>query len=277
MPRRSVRRYSAKRRTRRGVNRRWIKYTFTRMMDLEYKNIDPGALSDPSISVTSYSCPLPVLGNAITPAALDVTAPVAEGCTNFSAAMMFQLANLPNMQEFIQGGPAPAGLFEEYKIKGIQLEFVPTYAGKDLVAPVAFKSDVADDDGYEVRRSYPTPTMYFVHDHDSVNQLNWPLICEMGGVRKIKMDRRRTFYFRPNVVAPVGGSLSGGSVWGTKKTSPWITNRDLTVKHYGFRFYMQDWPGPSDGVGIGEGKTESAVPFSLRVNIRYFFQVRGTV
>lgn len=277
MSRRAPRRYVARKSRGSRVNKRWIKYTFTRMMDLEYKNAMVGTPSSPQIQVVSYSSPLGVLGNSVTPAVLDSTAPVADGCQNFSAALIFQLANLPDMQEFISSGPAPAGLFEEYKIKGISLEFVPTYGGKDLITNEAFKSDPVDDDGYHGGKSFPTPTMWYAADHDSTNILNWPLICQMSGVRKVKLNRTRKFWIRPNVVAPVGGSLSGGSVWGSIKKSPWITNRDLAVKHYGFRFFMQDWPGPSDGVGITEGKFESQVSFGVRVNIRYYFQMRGMV
>lgn len=270
-----MRRYPAK--SRRRINRRWVKYTFTRMVECAYNNIDPGPTSNPEIQLISTTCPLVPAGNLITPASIDTVGMKAVNTTNFSAALIFKLNNLPNMDEFFSTASASAGLFEEYRIKGVQVEFVPVYKGKDLRCTTGFTSDVVDDDGYETSRSYPTPTLWYVTDYDNTNSLGFPAMHQITGLKKVRLDRDRKFWIKPSIVVPsttIAGTTYSPSM--TKKR-PWITNRDLSIPHYGMRFFMQDWPGPSDGVGVGSGKTESAIDFQVRVLFRYFFECRGVV
>lgn len=252
--------------------KRWKKYKFSRMTDLQLKNVDP-ELSSPEIQATTFSSPLTVTGNQLTPLVIDSTAPVADGCTNYAGAFIFKMNNLPNMAEFLTTSPPPAGLFEEYRLTKVCIEIVPTYAGKDLVADTEFTGYPATDGGFTSQRSYPTPTMYFIKDHDSTNSINWPMIAEMNGVNRIRLNKTHRIWVDPHVVVPVGGTFGGGSIWGTTRRSPWITNKDLGIQHYGLRFLIQDWPGPNDGVGV-EG---DAVPYSVRMNIRYFFECRGSM
>jgi len=263
-------------RTRTRINRRWKNYSFTRMTDIEFKNIDPTTGSPQMQVSTSYS-PLAVIPNQLTPLVQDTTAPSADYCTNFSSAMIFKLANLQNMAEFINTSSPPAGLFEEYKITGVRLEFNPVYGGKDLVKSTYSPSLVGVDDFKTLNWSYPTPTMYYMLDHDNTNSINWPMICETAGVQKVKLNRPFNIMLRPKPVMPIAQSLTGASVFsGTYKKAPWVTNKNLNIEHYGFRFLIQDWPGPSDDTGTTAPPTEADhVSFALRVNIRYYFKVRG--
>lgn len=273
MPRTRSRKYRRGGVSRTGKLKRWQKFTFTRMTDLQWQNADP-ALGAPEIQVASFSTQQPtVIGNLVTPLVLDTTAPRAANCSNWSAAFIFKMNNLPGMSEFFATGLPPSGLFEEYRLRKVILEFVPVYAGKDIVAATSFTGIPVTDDGYTSQRSYPTPTLYYVRDHDSVNSLNWPMIVQMGGVNKVKLNRNVRIALTPNTVMPVAQSLAGGSVFSSLKKSPWITNNNLNIEHYGFRFFVQDWPGPSDGVGA-EG---DAIDFQLRVNMTYVFDVRGVI
>lgn len=255
-----------------GGPKRWKKYYFTRMIDLEYKNVDP-ADGSPAVQVTSYSCPLTAVGNMVTPAVLDSTAPKADNCTNFSASMIFKMNNLPNVTEFLSSSPPPAGLFEEYKISKICIEVTPTYGGKDIIAATSFSGVPGIDDGWTSQRSYPTPTLYYISDYDNINSINWPMICEMNGVNRLKLNKPHKIWIKPAVVVPIAGTTAGGSTWSSTKQSPWITNKDTSIQHYGMRFFVQDWPGPSDAVGI-EG---DQIAFGVRMNIRYYFTLRGTM
>lgn len=255
-----------------GGPKRWKKYYFTRMIDMEYKNIDPEAGS-PAVQVTSYSCPLAAVGNMVTPAVIDSTAPKADNCTNFSASMIFKMNNLPNVTEFISSGAPPAGLFEEYKLSKVLIEITPTYGGKDIIASTSFTGVPGVDDGWTNQRSYPTPTLYYITDYDNVNSINWPMICEMNGVQRLKLNKQHRIWVNPAVVIPLANNTLGGTTWSSTRKSPWITNKDTSIQHYGMRFLIQDWPGPNDGVGP-EG---DQIAFSVRFNIRYFFTLRGTM
>lgn len=269
----TIRRFTRTRRNRvAGGYKRWKKYYFTRMVDLEYKNIDPETGS-PQIQAASYSSPLSAVGNLVTPAVIDSTAPVADGCTNFSASMIFKLNNLPNVAEFLSTGAPPAGLFEEYKLKKVCIEIVPTYAGKDIVATTGFTSVPLTDDGYTSQKSYPTPKFYYINDYDNVNSINWPMIAEMNGVNRLMLNKTHKIWVNPAVVIPIANNTLGGTTWSSTRKSPWITNKDTAIQHYGLRFLIQDWPGPNDGVGP-EG---DQVPFGVRFNIRYFFVCRGSM
>lgn len=266
--RRSARRLAAS-------GKRYKKYYFTRMIDLEYKNIDPD-VGPPQIQVTSYSSPLSAVGNMVTPAVVDSTAPCADGCTNFSASMIFKMNNLPNVSEFINtvAGNPVAGLFEDYKLKKVCIEITPTYGGKDIIAATDFTGIPGVDDGWTSQRSYPTPTLYYVNDYDSTNSINWPMICEMSGVQRLKLNKQHRIWINPAVIVPVANNPLGGTTWSTTRKSPWITNKDTTIQHYGMRFLVQDWPGPTDGVGPVEG---DQISFGIRMNIRYFFMLRGGI
>lgn len=241
------------------------------MMDLEWKNTDP-VDGVPQVHISSNSSPLSPLGNSITPIVLDVTAPVADNCINFSAGFLFKMSNLPNMAEFLSSGPPPAGLFEEYKLSKICVEFVPTYQGKDLVTGLESTTPIPGITN-TIQRSYPSPTLYAITDHDSSSTINWPMIVEMGGVKRYRLNKNHKIWIDPAVVVPVGQTAGGGSVWSTYKKRPWITNKNLDVVHYGLRILIQDWPGPGDETGI-EG---DQISYGLRMNIRYYFKCRGTI
>lgn len=254
--------------------RRWQKVSMERQTDFTYYNVSLPVAGAEIQAVSSYS-PVMAVPNMVTPLIIDSTAPVAPGSTNFTAAFQFKLSNLYNVSEWISSSAPPSGLFEEYRIKKVCIEIVPVYAGKQVKGRDIFKSDPADDDGYEIEYEYPTPTMYYYTDHDSTNPINWPMISEQSGVKRIKLNKRHRIWVDPKVVMPVGGSSGGGSVWASYKTAPWITNKNIDVVHYGLRFLMQDWPGPADQASLPEGTTTSAVPFQVRFNIRYFLEFRG--
>ncbi len=270
---------SSRTRTRRSVgkiNRRWKTYSFTRMTDLEFKNVDPTG-SSPSMQVTSSYSPNTVIGNHLSPIVPDTTAPVADYCSNFSSSFIFKVSNLSNFSEFINSGSPPAGLFEEYKLTAVRLEFNPVYGGKDLRKSTLSPSLVGVDDFKTLDWTYPTPTMYYFTDHDNINSINWPMICETAGVQKRKLNRPFSLLLRPKPVMPIAQKLTGASVFsGTYTKTPWITNKNIDIEHYGLRFLIQDWPGPSDETNTTVPPTESdQVPFALRINVRYFFKVRG--
>lgn len=260
-----------------GKTRRWKKYYFSRMIDLELKNTDP-ATGLPQTNFNSFSCPLPVVGNMISPVVADTTAPVADHCSNFSFSHIFKMDNLPNVGEFVSTSAPPAGLFEEYKLAKICLEIIPTYQGKDIIKSTLSPSLVGVDDFKTENWSFPTPTLYYIQDYDNINSINWPMICEMGGVQRLKLDRPHKIWIKPAVVMPVAASLTGPSVFSTTKKSVWITNKNLTIPHFGLRMFVQDWPGPSDETSTVVPPTESdQVSYSVRFNLRYYFTLRGTM
>lgn len=256
-----------------GINRRWRTYTFTRMCDMFVENEDP-AVANPSIHVDSMGSVAPV-GNMCTPWVPDTTYRNAAGCTSYSTGLFFKLNNLQNVSEFINSAAPPAGLFEEYKITGIKIEFEPYYRGKDLKCSTRIISDIEDDDATELRRTFPDPTIYYTYDHDGANYLNWPIIQEMGGVQRLHLKGPRSIWVKPRPVDPVGISGAGGSAWALTKKAPWITNRATNIEHYGVRLLVTDWPGPSDQTGGLDGG--DALDYGIRIRFRYFFKVRGVL
>lgn len=258
-------------RTRPRVNRRWRTYVFQRMCDMFAENEDP-ALSSPSIHVDSMGSVAPI-NNMCTPWVQDATFRNAPGCTSWTTGLIFKLNNLANVGEFINSGAPPAGLFEEYKIVGVKIEFDPYFKNKDLKTNTRIISDIEDDDGTEFKRTYPDPTIYYTTDHDGSNYLNWPMIQEMGGIQRFVLNKPKSLYIRPTPVRPIAVTGAGGSVFSATGKAPWITNKNIGIEHYGLRLLITDWPGPSDSTG-GEG---DALEYGIRIRFRYIFKVRGTI
>lgn len=272
-----MRRYSAKRRSRTrrgGLKSRYVKYTFTRMTDFQYINVDPLG-SSPEVAAQSTTGILPV-GNMVTPLTIDSTGPSALGTTNWSAAFIFKLSNLPNINEFINTTSPAAGLFEQYKLKGIQIEIDPIYRNKELLRTTQALPDLGTglNTTYTPNYAFPTPTMWYKQDNDQASVINWPSIQQDSGIKKLSLNRVHRLWVKPNVVVPIALDTDGPSQFTTTRKAPWIVGTNPNVEHYGLRFYMQDWPGPND---LQVGPDGDQVGYCLRIRMRYYFQFRGVI
>lgn len=259
MSRKGPARYGGKRIRRNGA---WKVYTFQRTVEGMIFNTDPASASPTVVSSD-------VAAIQVAPSA-DTTGTTLPNCTNWGGVFRIRAAQMAGWSEF------PA-LFSEYRIKGVKVEMMNPYSGKDVVS--ATTSSVAD-------QPYPTPTIYWLNDGDpypvdgSGFVTAFPTMAGINQAQGWKHAKLGKFtqYMRPCPLSTIGvaGTTVIGSA-GLMRKAPWITlngnNSGTTpqIEHYGMKFYLQDWPGPSDGTGV-EG---DEVPYGVRVRMTYTVQFRG--
>lgn len=257
--RRTVRRRVSRRKTRRGMRRRTIRrynskrrinqskvYTFKRATEVTLYNSDP-ELGPPQVASTDNT----YLGSFVD----DPTSFEADRHSNFGFSITDSFSKLQNNTEFI-------ALFEYVRIIKITRTWYPIYgAGQssttDTAAPKAFA----------------IPTLMVLSDRDSNEPLTMATARETPGVRRIRMSKPYRESFRPVPAMPVGASTVGGSAFAViPRRAPWLSSGEAgNIIHYGRRYGVYDWPGPSDGTGV-EG---DAVPCAWRVVSNYTIQCKG--
>lgn len=134
---------------------------------------------------------------------------------------VFQLNNLPNASEFVN-------LFEQYKINGVKLTFIPNYTGDDAAQAEA---NVVISGG---PAWHTAPRIYTVIDKDGDYQTSTEnAMLENNNARLVRNPYRQfTVYVKkPAVQFEVGT----GAVFSqaAPKASPWLDCKNSQVNHYG--------------------------------------------
>lgn len=242
MRRRTVRRYAPKRRI--GQSK---VYTFKRSTEVTLYNTDP-ALAPPEVQSTDSGY-LVVGGD-------DPTSLVMPRHKNFGITFIDSFSKLQNNTEFI-------ALFDYVRIARITRTWYPIYGSGS--------SNV--DNSTTAGRGYAIPTLMSVTDKDSSEPITMAVAREKMGVSRHRMNRPFSESFRPVPAMPVGATTAGASSFAViPKRAPWLNSVDAgPIVHYGKRYGIYDWPGPSDGTGA-EG---DEVPCAWRIVSNYTIQCKG--
>lgn len=254
--RRGMRSMATRRRTR-GSRRRITQgsvFTFTRQTEVALFNDDP-ILGNPGIYSTDNS--YMVVG------ADDVTTNTVAlpgKTSNFGIQFADRLAALQNMSDY-------TNMFQYYRIKKIIRKIVPVYG------PGATNAFIGDSLGDHAQIGYPCPTLMVLADADSNEPVTAALARETSGVRRVKMSRTFVDSWRPKPNMVVGGTSTGGSIFAVvPKSAPWLNIDEASnVQHYGRRYGIIDWPGPTDGIDV-EG---DAVRCMWRIYTTYVVEFKG--
>lgn len=133
---------------------------------------------------------------------------------------VFKLSDLPSSSEFTD-------LFDQYKISGVKVEFIPRGNSSDL------------DDGH-------TRLLYTAIDRtdDASPTLNG--ISQYQSMRKTPLTRRHKRYFKPAVLTSVATdpeltTTSLGSKW-----NQWINTAYPDVEHLGLKLFIAQLGGDID-------------------------------
>lgn len=138
---------------------------------------------------------------------------VTSSTVDVFGAFSFQLDDIPNYTEF-------AALYDQYKITGIKLMFIPDQTVSDSTGSVLTTANfihVVDFDDETV----PTST----------NQL-----FEYQNVKINNFNRTVIRYFKPSMAT---GIYNGSAiVTGGNRKAGWIDTSVVTIPHYGFKYAM---------------------------------------
>ena len=160
---------------------------------------------------------------------------------NYSAAMIFQVADLLNFQESA-GPPVVIGampkIFDYYQIRGVQVKFYPvsqlTVAGTANIpyanTMIAYKKDYDD--------ATPIPTFANAMESD----------CKVR-----QFDRPITVFLRPRVQQQINSTVAGGvgapvTAFPARPQNLWCDMRHMDVQHLGLKFIINSPGNPAGQV-----------------------------
>lgn len=166
--------------------------------------------------------------------------------TPATGALSFSLSSLPNASEF-------TSLFDQYKITGVKLDFIPF--GDSVNLPLASMS------GSSSVMSPGGPLILAVDYDDNTTPAVASQLLEYQTCKVIPIPRRHRMYIRPKFATEVYRS---GVASGYGARSGWLDCSNSDVPHYGVKYYMN---APS----------AFSSSFNYQVWATMYFSVKGVI
>lgn len=152
---------------------------------------------------------------------------------NVLGALEFKFDDIPNKTEF-------TNLFDQYRINGILVRFIPNFTGSDINPSTTAQS---------------VPNIWTIIDHDdAATPAN---LNEMMQYPNCKMTRGQNVhkrYFRPSCLVDVAGITTG------VKFKQWLNMANTNIPHYGLKYHVD--------------QTQAEIG-TWRVFVTYFFSCKG--
>lgn len=157
--------------------------------------------------------------------------------TNIAGAYVLSLDTLPNYTEF-------TNLYDQYKINGIKLSFVPSCNSY-------INSSVS---GTSVAVGFSRFNSAIDYD-DSTTPTSENVLLQYGSLRTTPGFKNHTRYFKPKVRnAAVIDTVSGALAAGPSRGGQWLSTSAPDVEHYGLKVWCS---GPINTV------TSTAITYSV--------------
>lgn len=143
------------------------------------------------------------------------TSSIAPGYRSYT----FHLDQLPGVSDFTT-------LYDQYRINGVKLEFVPQISGMD---------------GNPNTTLYAMPNIHMVIDRDDTNTLALTDMMQYTGYKRKRGHLSCSVYFKPSVLTEVFRSAVSTSY--VPKTGQFIDMAAPNVPHYGVKVIVDQGPG----------------------------------
>lgn len=167
----------------------------------------------------------------------------ASGTSTGAGVMPFQINNLTNW-------PALQSLFDLYKLTGVKVKIIPRF---NVSSP--------DQVGISGSQGGQLPLLYIAPNHDPYIPAPGSVgdILNDDGVKVIRMTKPVMLYLKnpkPDIRTPGSGDVVPFQFnSSSKKFQPWLCTGgntssvdQSTVKHYGYRWYIDNTGGPQNVV-----------------------------
>lgn len=139
--------------------------------------------------------------------------------TNAAGALTFALSSLPSSTDY-------TSLFDQYKITGVKLDFIPF--GDTVNLPITSMT------GSSSLISPGGPLILAPDYDDATTPATASLLLEYQSCKVIPVPKRHRMYVRPKFAMEVYNGVS--SAYGAR--SGWLDCANSNVAHYGVKYYM---------------------------------------
>lgn len=165
----------------------------------------------------------------------------AETSGGFVASLNFMLEDVPNYSEFI-------ALYDEYRIRGVTVECIPTFTSTEL--NVAYSGTIAQSSIYSA-----------LDFNGGTAPTNLNALGQQNGTRHTRGNRTHRRYLRPRPLTQLYQSALSTAY--TSKSSGWISCGYPSVPHYGLNFLV-------------EQLAAAGASWAYRFTYTYYLEFRGT-